>query len=372
MPIKNYILSTDLGWVETYILNRRLAFAAPIQVPDTQPESNPVGVFWQAVDVGIDAAKSYFDSNFPIRFCVCGAQIVNAVAAHAGDKGLIVIAEGLIKQYISLTFSVMQSVHFEKFLASGEPRSEENLPFLVSRREAIQTIVADPLYLPRAESVDTGLLALLIQVGATFLTAHEAGHILRGHLVGNLYGEALAVEDEISFASEHSVTRTLEFDADFFATETTLYHCVRLADSGMYPGILESREAAVRMTLCSIYLMVSLFEGFSLLPPRDAGSATHPPALVRLLAIYPAISAIVENWVEPVSEDELQEIVKTTSSSVEMTLLEFGKGCMSEEEIDLAIDQGALLYANHVENWRIVRSQLQADKNGNRDLPIYR
>lgn len=372
MPIKNYVSYTDLGWVESYILNKRRAFAAPLRASETQPESNPVGAFWQAVDIGIDAARSSFDSDFPIRFCVSSAPIVNAVAAHAGDKGLIVIAEGLIKRYIAMTFSLMQSVHFEKFLASGEPPTEKNLPLLVSRRDAIQAIVADPLYLPRLEAVDTRLLALLIQVGATFLTAHEVGHILRGHLVGNLYGGALVLEDEISFVSENSVTRTLEFDADFFAVETTLYHCLLLANSGKYPGVLESREAAIRMTFCSIYLMVSLFEGFSAMPPRGTGSATHPPALVRLLATYPAISATIANWRDPVPEDVLREIVRTTSSSVEMTLLEFGKGCMSEDDIDLAIEQGTVLYASHVENWSILRPQLQADKNGNRDLPIYR
>ena len=361
--MQNYLDDARVATVEALLARTAEPLVGPLRGGEGPAAFTMSRAAWEAIDVTIDNCRLHSQSDLPVSFCVTGSRAVNAGAYHPADWGLVVITEGLIRRYCSLVLSLLQAPGFQDFLTRGTPVPENNHPNVTPRREAVRHLVADTLFLPTKP--DMTVVDLVVRVGFTFLTAHEMGHILNGHLRSGLT-RAHVTEAELPVPGDPSVSRTLEFDADYFATRMTLKH---LGEWGMKEGYqkpyLGTPQSALRFLFTSAYLVFSLLDAFSDRSLDDADSSSHPHPLVRLVSVLPGIATQIDTM----SGEEQQGVASSCSRSVELSLLELQRGCL--DEIDDVIARAEAAFSEHVQNWKLMRPILQAVQPSRAPLPFY-
>lgn len=364
-PMENYLPMARMGTVEALLARTAKPFVGIMRDSEGPPASTMSRVAWEAIDVTIENCRIHSDSDLPVFFCVTASPIVNAAALHPADWGVVVFTEGLIQRYSSLVLSILQASGFQQFLTDGTPVPENDHPNETPRREAVQQLCADTLFLPTKP--DMAVVDLLIRIGFTFLAAHEMGHILNGHLRSGLIKSGQVTETDLPIPDDPSVSRTLEFDADYFATRMALRH---LGEWGPKEGYqhryIGTPVAGLRFLFTSAYLVFSLFDAFSERSLDEAAKGGHPHPLVRMVSLLPAIAVQIDT----LTFEEQHAVAQSCSRAVELTLLELQHGCLTEE-IEDAVGRAADAFAEHVQNWKLIWPALEDARPSKAHLPMY-
>lgn len=354
-----YLPQRFWGAVEARILTASPSLVGEIVPPE---DINANGLH-RAPLAGVDVCARNLTHGLtlgqPFYFCVTRSTAFNAMVAKFGSFYCIVLSEGLY-QYLYVAMAALLSHEpLAKFLESGEEPADDLQPALRSRREAWAHILARSSSLTSDRSF--GLASVPTLLGMYFLTAHEIGHVVLGHLSSNR--DSHAVEEGSSLSADHAMSRTLERDADAFAAAATVWYTGAEEVRDRWRSVLNDKQAGLRLLFTASYVLFSIMDLHS--DSEDIiQQSTHPAPMVRISSMGMLLSGVMACW-GAYTLDEVWEAGRQCVRAVEIATMALGQGMMTASEAAALQQEAERAIQSHFRNmahaWeKLDRNQLDA------------
>jgi hypothetical protein len=162
-------------------------------------------------------------------------------------------------------------------------------------------------------------------VAIDFLTHHELGHVLYGHvgLLNSRGGTPFIAE--LDWARPKSLSslemQTLEMDADCFAVAQGVFGVLgrvtrRETLNAEWRKHFGTPEDGMRLWLLAVFLLFRLFVTAAM-DTRRLGQASHPPPRIRQFIAASAASEAIKKYGSPALRDQLAEALAGTIREAE-------------------------------------------------------
>lgn len=282
-------------------------------------------------------------------------------------------AEGLSFVGIYLGALSAISLKFHSLLSGG------SLLDKMAARPAVRDLPRERNGFPDTEH--EAYAELLSFIARDFLTSHELGHLLHGHLTFVRETAGLtAISEQWEADADHRVTnldrQTLEMDADSFAVAQTIGTCLDMAKEHNHQHFPDewqtwlSPELMLRSWILAVSSLFAIFPTYGPLDLYRLDTTSHPAPTIRSsMAMGTAATWLKENGLTDLATgfQAVGPFIRIERAQIEATL--------SGEELTPAriMDPYALLAAKHVdrllENWRAIRQYVEKSNRARRPLP---
>lgn len=325
--LTNYLQIQDFGAAETMLMNSSIAARL---IPGSEFSDDIISeLYINYTGTIISRYLRENEVNKSVKFVVINSGHVNAIAASGLKFDLIAVTIWTLYSFASASAKITSSSMFHDILTHNA-KPFAHISDTMSRKEALVKI-----FRPDARGTITNVALAISTIAQMFVTYHELGHIINGHLRidkvnnGNISeldggeeGDALSEDDKLTI-------RTLEFDADAFAVQHTLMTISRFPElhpenpiSLQVKGVID----AIHLTAAGVSLAMMCLQAYSW---RSSASLTysddtHPPIDIRVLNALAQCTHIAEELLNSkgVEDGSFQKASTEGYSAVELSLCE--------------------------------------------------
>lgn len=297
----NYLQPREFAAAESMLMRTKIAARL---IPESEFQDDKISeMYANYVDALISQYLRDNEVDKEIRFVVVESPVVNAIAASGPKFDLIAITLWTLFSLDAAAVKITSSSIFSDIL-SGKAKPLSNISAEKSRKDALAE-----LFDGKGKGAITNTAFAISKIAQIFITYHELGHIINGHLrIGRVKNGSISEisndSAEVSLTKDDKLTiRTLEFDADAFAVQHTLMAICKFPATN--PGNPISLQVtgpleAIQLTAAGISFAMMCLQAFSWRSSAVLTFAddTHPPTDLRVLNAMAQCTHIAESFIE--------------------------------------------------------------------------
>ena len=301
----------------------------------------------RAYELGRSVALAYGEGRLPIKFGYVEGRTYNASALKSDDHYLVEIHHSVPLLNILLFSKLLSDISvFPHIDASGVLKSNYEVPAVIDPAD-FETRANWSIRLNDERSIAALTLA---DFCTTFVTCHEIGHIVNGHIEGGqFYDDTSRLHELVSFswASEEVYSRrqAWEIDADVFAITLSMHLVHELFEeqdkhprlANLFADGQNSIEAVLGVCAATLFAFFCYLKGTR---DRLGLQSTHPHPLARSLFVRDVMVELARaQWaIDTSAFDEIYDLRrKEFLSAMEQSSL-FTKGIFDSEYTDTLYD----------------------------------